>query len=108
MANPNLSSLIITIRNQRVILDSDLAKLYNVPTFRFNEAIKRNRNRFPDDFLFQLTKEETEDWRRSRSQIAILKRGQNIKYLPKAFTEHGALQAANILRNLKMKSLLPR
>ena len=67
-----------TIRNQRVILDSDLATLYAVPTFRFNAAVKRNAHRFPEDFRFQLTKEEAEEWRRSRSQNAILKRGQNI------------------------------
>ena len=96
---PNVDALICTIRNQRVILDSDLAALYGVPTFRFNEAVKRNRSRFPEDFIFQLTKEEAEEWRRSRSQFAILKRGQNIKYLPHAFTEHGALQAANILNS---------
>ena len=97
--SPDVDALICTIRNQRVILDSDLAALYGVPTFRFNEAVKRNRSRFPEDFIFQLTKEEAEEWRRSRSQFAILKRGQNIKYLPHAFTEHGALQAANILNS---------
>ena len=97
--SPDVDALICTIRNQRAILDSDLAALYGVPTFRFNEAVKRNRSRFPEDFIFQLTKEEAEEWRRSRSQFAILKRGQNIKYLPHAFTEHGALQAANILNS---------
>ena len=97
--SPAVDALICTVRNQRVILDSDLAKLYDVPTFRFNEAVKRNADRFPPDFIFQLTKEEAEEWRRSRSQFAILKRGQNIKYLPHAFTEHGALQAANILNS---------
>ena len=97
--SPDVDALICTIRNQRVILDSDLAALYGVPTFRFNEAVKRNRSKFPEDFIFQLTKEEAEEWRRSRSQFAILKRGQNIKYLPHAFTEHGALQAANILNS---------
>jgi len=97
--SPDVDALICTIRNQRVILDSDLAALYGVPIFRFNEAVKRNRSKFPEDFIFQLTKEEAEEWRRSRSQFAILKRGQNIKYLPHAFTEHGALQAANILNS---------
>jgi hypothetical protein len=96
---PDVDGLIRTIRNQRVILDSDLAALYAVPTFRFNEAVKRNAHRFPADFRFQLSREEAEEWRRSRSQIAILKRGQNIKYLPWAFTEHGALMAANILNS---------
>jgi len=90
--------MIRTIRGTRVILDSDLAKIYGVPTFRFNEAIKRNRHRFPSDFMFQLTTEETAAL---RSRIAILKkgRGQHRKYRPYAFTEHGALQAANVLRS---------
>jgi phage regulator Rha-like protein len=75
-----------------------LAKIYGVPTFRFNEAIKRNRYRFPEDFMFQLT---TEEVAALRSQIAMLKkgRGQHRKYRPYAFTEHGALQAANVLRS---------
>jgi hypothetical protein len=98
--SPNLDPIILTIRKQRVILDSDLAKLYGVQTFRFNEAVKRNRSRFPEDFLFQLSQEEAEIL---TSQSAILKtgRGQHRKYLPWAFTEHGALQAANILNSPK-------
>ena len=70
---PSVDGLIHNIRNQRVILDTDLAKLYGIPTFRFNEAIKRNRNRFPDDFLFQLTKEET---KALTSQFAMSKAGR--------------------------------
>jgi hypothetical protein len=62
-----------------------------------NEQVKRNRERFPEDFMFQLTIEEAESTRRSRSQIATLKQGQNLKYRPLAFTEHGALMAANVL-----------
>lgn len=89
--------LILTIRGHRVILDSDLAKLYGVPTFRFNEAIKRNRHRFPDDFLFQLTQEEAEAL---TSQFAMSKTGRGGRRTrPYAFTEHGALQAANILNS---------
>ena len=93
-----IDGMIHTLRGARVILDSDLAKIYGVPTFRFNEAIKRNRHRFPPDFMFQLT---TEEAAALRSQIAILKkgRGQHRKYRPYAFTEHGALQAANVLRS---------
>ena len=64
-----IDGMIHTVRGMRVILDSDLAKIYGVPTFRFNEAIKRNRHRFPEDFMFQLTAEETVAL---RSQIAIL------------------------------------
>lgn len=94
----HISRTLLILRGQRVILDRELAAIYGVPTFRLNEAVKRNAERFPEDFMFQLTREEAE---RSRSQIAILKRGrgQNIKYLPRAFTEHGAIQAANILNS---------
>ncbi len=92
-------SLIITIRNQKVIVDRDLAEIYGVETRRLNEQVKRNPDRFPEDFMFQLTKEEAIFWARSRSQIAILKRGKNIKYLPYAFTEHGAIMAANVLNS---------
>jgi len=100
LAPPDPATFIRTIRGQRVILDSDLAKIYGVPTFRFNEAVKRNRDRFPKDFLFQLTHEE---FSALTSQIAILKpgRGQHRKYAPFAFTEHGALQAANVLNSPK-------
>ncbi len=84
------------IRGHRVLLDSDLASLYGVPTFRFNEAVKRNAARFPADFAFQLTAEEHAAL---RSQIAILKpgRGKHRKYLPYVFTEHGSIMAATIL-----------
>lgn len=84
------------IRGEKVILDSDLARLYGVTTKRLNEQVKRNRERFPDDFMFRLTAKESAD---SRSQIATLKRGQNVKYLPNAFTEHGAIMAANVLNS---------
>jgi hypothetical protein len=86
---------IIILRGQRVLLDHDLAEIYGVTTGRLNEAVKRNIARFPEDFMFQLTLEEVEA---SRSQFAILKggRGSNVKYLPFAFTEHGAIQAANV------------
>jgi hypothetical protein len=91
----------VTLREQKVILDADLAKIYGVPTGRLNEQVKRNQERFPTDFMFQLSKEEAEAWRSSRSQNAILKRGQNIKYLPYAFTDHGAIMAANVLNSTK-------
>jgi phage regulator Rha-like protein len=91
--------LICTVRGQRVILDSDLAQVYGVPTKRLNEAVRRNLERFPTDFVFQLVRNEAQELRRSRSQIATLKRGQNIKYLPRAFTEHGAIMAANVLHS---------
>jgi hypothetical protein len=93
-----ISSLIRTIRGQKVILDSDLARIFGVPTFRFNQAVRRNRERFPVDFLFQLTAEE---FKALRSQIVILKkgRGQHRKFPPYAFTENGAVMAANILNS---------
>jgi hypothetical protein len=88
---------ILTLRGQRVILDRDLAELYAVPTFRFNEAVKRNRGRFPEDFAFQLTREELADL---ISQNAISSSGHGgLRKLPWAFTEHGALMAANVLHS---------
>ena len=89
---------IYSVRGIRVILDADLAVLYGVSTKRLNEQFRRNRKRFPTDFAFQLTAEETAAL---RSQIATLKkgRGQHRKYRPYAFTEHGALQVANILNS---------
>jgi ORF6N domain len=95
-----ITRAILVLRGQRVILDRDLAAIYGVTTGRLNEAIKRNAKRFPEDFMFQLTPEEAEY---SRSQFAILnsRRGSNLKYLPHAFTEHGAIQAANVLNSLR-------
>ncbi len=94
-----VGTLIFNIRGHKVILDADLARLYGVPTRRLNEQVKRNADRFPEEFVFQLTSEEAEALLLSRSQNAILKRGQNIKYLPRVFTEHGALMAANVLNS---------
>jgi len=90
---------ILTIRGERVMLDRDLAEAYGVTTGALNQSVKRSRDRFPEDFLFRLTPDEAEEVRRSRSQSVILKRGQNIKYLPWAFTEHGALMAAAVLNS---------
>ena len=84
------------IRNQKVMLDTDLAKLYGVETRRLKEQVKRNKERFPERYMFELTKEEAEV---SRSQIATLKRGENIKYLPYAFTEHGVMMLSNVLKS---------
>jgi len=95
----DIGPLIRTIRGQKVILDFDLARIYGVPTRRLNEQVRRNARRFPSDFMFKLTAAESESVLRSRSQIAILKRGTNIKYLPHAFTEQGAIMAANVLNS---------
>jgi hypothetical protein len=94
-----IDNMILTVRGQKVILDRDLAALYGVPTFRFNEAVKRNRKRFPGDFMFQLT---TEELAPLTSQFAMSNIGRGgRRTLPYAFTEHGAVMAANILRSEK-------
>lgn len=92
-----IAQRIVVLRGQRVLLDADLARIYGVSTGRLNEQVKRNARRFPEDFVFQLTREEAQEIGRIRSQNAILKKGQHIKHLPYAFTEHGAIQAANVL-----------
>ncbi len=86
------------LRGQKVMLDSDLAELYEVPTFRLNEQVKRNIKRFPPDFMFQLVSEEAASL---RSQFAILKdgRGKHRKYLPYAFTEQGVAMLSSVLRS---------
>lgn len=80
------------------MLDSDLAELYGVPTKRLNEQVRRNAQRFPADFMFALDQAE---WETLRSQFATLNagRGQHRKYLPYAFTEHGAIMAATVLNS---------
>ena len=88
---------ILTIRGEQFILDSDLAKLYGTTTKRFNEQVRRNIERFPTEFMIQLTQEE---WDSLRSQFATINgRGQHRKYLPLAFTEHGVIMAAAILKS---------
>lgn len=95
----HVEDVIQTVRGQKVILDADLARIYGVPTKVLNQAVKRNRGKFPEDFILQLTKEEAEEHRRLRSQFVTLKRGQHLKYLPYAFTEHGAIMAATVLNS---------
>ena len=90
-----LAGRILIVRGQRVVLDSDLALLYEVETKRFNEQIRRNLSRFPSDFMFELTNEEFESL---RSQFATSKRGGR-RYLPLVFTEHGAIMAASVLNS---------
>ena len=116
-----IESLILTMREQKVILDADLAELYGVPTKVFNQALKRNLERFPDDFAFQLTAAEFAALRGpNSSRIAISspqpvetesdnpnwsqfvtssRKHRGAAYRPWVFTEHGALMAANILRS---------
>ena len=104
-----IANLICSIRGQRVILDADLARLYGMPTKRLNEQYRRNHERFPEDFAFQLTEEEasilrsqnaTSSCAKNRSQIATgSQKHRDPRYLPYAFTEHGALMVANILNS---------
>jgi hypothetical protein len=112
-----IESLILNIRNQKVILDADLAELYGVPTKVFNQAIKRNTDRFPADFCFQLTAREWTDLKskmvatnlepaqkeevtKNWSQfVTSSKRHRGAAYLPTAFTEHGAIMAATVLNS---------
>lgn len=93
-----IAQRIVVLREHKVLLDSDLAAMYDTTTKRFNEQVKRNLARFPADFMFQLSEEE---YASLRSQAATLKsgRGQHRKYLPYAFTEHGAIMAATILNS---------
>ena len=116
---PFVERRIYLIRGQRVMLDSDLAELYQVPTKRLNEAVKRNVNRFPADFMFQLTTDEADSL---RSQIATsnlgLQRGMSNmearggrRYLPYAFTEHGVAMLSAVLnsqRAVEMSILIVR
>ena len=89
--------LILTIRGQRVVLDSDLASLYGVSTGRLNEQVRRNQRRFPVDFSFPLTRAESD---RMISQIAISSRKKrNWRKPPLVYTEHGAVMAANVLNS---------
>jgi hypothetical protein len=91
------------VRGRKVILDRDLAELYGVSTKALNQAVRRNLQRFPDEFVFQVAKEESTAL---RSQSVTLnetgldsRRGKHLKYLPYVFSEHGALMAANVLRS---------
>lgn len=100
-----IQQAIFVIRGERVMLDRDLAALYGVQTKALNQAVKRHKDRFPDDFMFQLTMEEARVWwsERSathlRSQNVTLKAGQHIKYRPYAFTEHGILMLSSVLNS---------
>ena len=102
----NIQNLIFTIRGRQVMLDSDLAEMYKVPSKRLNEQVKRNIERFPDDFRFQLTKEEFQsielqfDHSSLRSQFATSKGGRGgRRYQPYVFTEQGVAMLSSILRS---------
>jgi hypothetical protein len=91
-----IESLILTIRKRKVMVDADLAQIYGVPTKALNQAVKRNTARFPEDFLFQLTAREKNEVVTNCDHLHALKFS---KTLPFAFTEHGALQVANVLKS---------
>jgi len=112
---------IYLIRSEKVMLDSGLAELYQVPTKRLNEAVKRNRDRFPPDFMFQLTDAEFDDLKSQadlnsgsdflRSQIATSSLPGGRRYLPYAFTEHGVAMLSSVLRSpraIQMNILIVR
>src|SRR2546423_1632781 len=118
LKSENIAQLVFFIRGEKVMLDRDLASLYGVTTKALNQAVKRNIARFPADFMFQLTKSESEVSRSqlvtssdrsqsatkstdasSRSQSVTLKRGRNLKYFPYAFTEQGVAMLSSVLRS---------
>ncbi len=100
-----IATRIFEMRGKKVMLDRDLAMLYGVKAKRLNEQVKRNKKRFPDDFMFQLTNEEIKNsgfqfvTSGSRSHFATLKQGKNIKYLPHAFTEQGVAMLSSVLNS---------
>jgi len=97
-----IESLILTIRGQKVMLDADLAELYDTPTKVLNQAIKRNIERFPEDFLFRLTEKEKTEVVTNCDHLARLRFSPK---LPFAFTEHGAIMAATILNSPEAVSM---
>jgi len=96
-----IQNMIYVIRGQKVMLDGDLARLYEIETKALNRAVKRNIDRFPEFFMFQLTKEE---WEKLRCQIGTLKNDIR-KYMPYAFTEHGVLMLSSVLNSKKAISV---
>ena len=96
LAIEQVESIILLVRGQKVILDRDLAQLYGVTTGNLNKAVKRNIDRFPNDFMFQLTPEE---YKSLRFQFGIFKKGRHAKYLPYAFTEQGVAMLSSVLRS---------
>jgi hypothetical protein len=95
---PSVESLILVVRGQKVILDSDLARIYGVPTKRLNEQVRRNKDRFPEDFVFQMNLVDIAAM--NRSQIATgSRKHRDPRFSPYVFTEHGAIMAANVLNS---------
>jgi hypothetical protein len=95
--NEIIENQIYLLRNQKVMLDFQLAKLYDVPTRRLKEQVRRNRNRFPDDFMFELDEDELRDWRSQFATSNSIKMG--LRYSPMAFTEQGVAMLSSVLHN---------
>jgi len=120
LTHEDIEHSILILRGQRVILDADLARIYGVSTKRLNEQVKRNRERFPEDFMFRLTRDESERLNQVQFKEGALNRSQfatgsqkhrDPRFLPHAFTEHGAIMAANVLnsrRAVQMSVLVVR
>jgi len=103
IAEKRIFRIIMIIRGKKVILDSDLAQLYGVETRRLNEQVRRNKDKFPEDFMFQLTKEE---FLNLKSQIATSSSGWGgRRKSPLVYTEYGALQAANVLNSVQANKM---
>ena len=96
MRLPKVASLIHVVRGRQVLLASDIAGLYGVETFNLNKAVRRNLERFPDEFMFRLTPDE---YRALRFQIGMLKRGAHSKYRPLVFTQEGVAMLSSVLRS---------
>jgi hypothetical protein len=98
-----ITRLIFLVRGRKVMFDRDLAELYGVDTRILNQAVKRNAERFPEDFMFKLNDQETKVWQGYllRSQTVILKQGQHIKYSPTVFTELGVAMLSSVLNSKK-------
>ena len=98
-SNDEIKNYIYTIRGKQVILDSEIARLYEVETKKLNQAVKRNINRFPEQFCFKLTENEYESLRSQFVTLKIQGRGQHSKYLPYAFTEQGVAMLSAVLHS---------
>lgn len=96
-----ISQSILLLRGHRVILDRDLAIIYGVEPRALNQAVKRNLDRFPADFMFQLSRKDIAALRSQSAALNTARRGQHGKYTPYAFTEHGAIQAANCVTSAR-------
>jgi hypothetical protein len=96
-----IENKIYSICGQRIMLDADLAEVYEVETRILNQAVKRNLHRFPEDFMFQLAEDEVEELRNSSQVVMSSRKHRGVSYRPYAFTEHGAVMLASVLKSPK-------